>query len=313
MVTDSAFWRRLRGDFEGLQPAQFTLTWSSHLPRNFFKRERLQSQWTWWRFPDESLRARLCAIALRGAKALGYESEDAWFDRLREADFVKLKLAGHSLETQPDGSMLELRDGSIDDVVKQSITLCHVLEADCVESLPKGSFQRVRDDLRQLLPNLLPASGSPKLTESTGAESTSADLAHSASEIATNGSVTGAALKLPVEASERAVQGGFEKTDQSSATEPSGDEPTNTEAGPAMNDANNGRDRRKAVDAYIEEVFRRTGKRINRTDIWKSVHYKSRAEFERWESRWYEKSGKKPNATANRLFTNLLTEKPPLK
>jgi hypothetical protein len=138
MITDSAFWRSLRGDFEGLQPEQFTLTWSSHLPTSL-KGERLQSQWTWWRFPDESLRARLRAIALRGARALGYESEDAWFDRLREADFVKFKLAGHSLERQPDGSMLEPKDGSIDDVVKQSITLCHVLEADCVESSPKGS------------------------------------------------------------------------------------------------------------------------------------------------------------------------------
>jgi hypothetical protein len=175
------------------------------------------------------------------------------------------------------------------------------------------SFQRVGDDLRQLLPNLPPASGSPEPTGSTDAESTSAELAQPASETATNGWVTGAALKPPVEASERAVEGGFEKTDQSSETEPSGDEPTNTEAGPAINDANNGTDRRKAVDAYIKEVFIRTGKRITRTDIWKSLRYTSRAEFERWESRWYEKVGRKPNATANRRFTNFLTEKPHLK
>ena len=150
-------------------------------------------------------------------------------------------------------------------------------------------------------------------TESTGAERARAELVQSAGEIATKGWVTGATQRLPVEASKRAVEVGFEKTGPSSGTEPSGDEPTKTAVGPAMNDANNGRDRRKAVDAYIEEVFRRTGKRITRTDIWKSVNYKSRAEFERWESRWYEKSGKKPNATANRLFTNLLTEKPHLK
>jgi hypothetical protein len=175
------------------------------------------------------------------------------------------------------------------------------------------SFQRVRDDLRQLLPNLPPASGSPEPTESTGTASTSAELTQPASEIATNGWATGAARKLPVEVSERAGEGGFEKTDQSSETELSGDEPTSTEGGPAMNDANNGTDRRKAVDAYIEEVFSRTGKRITRTEIWKSLRYKSRAEFERWESRWYEKVGKKPNATANRRFTNFLTEKPHLK
>jgi hypothetical protein len=71
--------------------------------------------------------------------ALGYHSEDAWFDKLREADFVKFKLSGQCREKQSDGSMLEPRDGSIDDVVKHSITLCHILEADGVRSLPKGS------------------------------------------------------------------------------------------------------------------------------------------------------------------------------
>jgi hypothetical protein len=38
------------------------------------------------------------------------------------------------------------------------------------------------------------------------------------------------------------------KTDQSIETEPSGDEPSSTEAGPAMNDATDETDRRKAVD-----------------------------------------------------------------
>ncbi len=45
----------------------------------------------------------------------------------------------------------------------------------------------------------------------------------------------------------------------------------------------NGADRRAAVDAYIEEILERTGKRITRTDIWKLAGYKSRTEFERWE------------------------------
>jgi hypothetical protein len=139
MTTDSTFWRRLRGDFEGLQPGQFSLIWSSHRPMNLLKRELLQSRWTWWRFPDESLRARLRAIALRGARALGHDSEDAWFDELREADFVKFKFSGQCREKQPDGSMLEPSDGSLDDVLKHSITLCHILEADGAESFPKVS------------------------------------------------------------------------------------------------------------------------------------------------------------------------------
>jgi hypothetical protein len=114
------------------------LIWSSHLPLNH-KGERLQSQWSWWRFPDESQRARLRAIALRGARALGHDSEEAWFDKLREADFVTFKLSGQCLEKQPDGSMLEPSDGPLDDVLKHSITLCHILEADGAESLSKGS------------------------------------------------------------------------------------------------------------------------------------------------------------------------------
>ena len=72
-------------------------------------------------------------------------------------------------------------------------------------------------------------------------------------------------------------------------------------------------DRRAAVEAYIDEVFATTGKRITRTDIWKKAGDKSRAEFERWESHWYEKHGRKPNKAANRRFTRILTEKPHLK
>jgi len=89
----------------------------------------LQSQWSWWRVPDQSLTARLSAIALRGAKALGYDSEDAWYDKLRKAKFTEFKLTGNAREKQPDGSVLDSEFGSIDNVVKESITLCHVLEA----------------------------------------------------------------------------------------------------------------------------------------------------------------------------------------
>lgn len=66
--------------------------------------------------------------------------------------------------------------------------------------------------------------------------------------------------------------------------------------------------RRAAVDAYIEEVFSKTGKRIRRTDIWKRAGYKTRTEFERWE-----RNDPKVNKTANERFTKILSEKPHLK
>jgi hypothetical protein len=138
IAADTTFWRDLREDFEGLQPAMFSLIWSTQLPMSLDD-QLLQSQWTWWHFPDESLRARLRAIALKGARALGGNSEDAWFDALREADFVKFKLSGEALENQPDGSMLESRSGSIRDVVKHSITLCHILETRAAGAFSKAT------------------------------------------------------------------------------------------------------------------------------------------------------------------------------
>lgn len=81
-----------------------------------------------------------------------------------------------------------------------------------------------------------------------------------------------------------------------------------------MNGPNTGpADRRAAIDAYIEQVFKATGKHMTRTDIWKGTGDKSRAEFERWESRWYERRDRKPNKAANLRFTRILTEKPHLK
>jgi hypothetical protein len=82
--------------------------------------------------------------------------------------------------------------------------------------------------------------------------------------------------------------------------------PTELQSGPAA-DSGAG-DRRTAVDAYIEEVFCATGKRITRTDIWKSARYKSRTEFERWE-----RFDKRATKTADQRFTRILSEKPHLK
>jgi hypothetical protein len=71
-------------------------------------------------------------------------------------------------------------------------------------------------------------------------------------------------------------------------------------------------DRRAAVDAYIDEVLKKTGNRIARADIWRTAGYKTRTEFERWESYRYEGDGGKGNKSANRRFTQLLNEKPHL-
>ena len=77
----------------------------------------------------------------------------------------------------------------------------------------------------------------------------------------------------------------------------------------AYSGADSATDRRAAVDAYIDEVFKKTGKRITRTDIWKAARYKSRTEFERWE----RKDSKRPNKTAHQHFTRILSDKPHLK
>jgi hypothetical protein len=68
-------------------------------------------------------------------------------------------------------------------------------------------------------------------------------------------------------------------------------------------------DRRAAVDAYISEVFQRTGKSITRTTIWKKAGYKTRTEFERWE----RDDPDHPNETAHKRFCQILIEKPHLK
>jgi len=66
--------------------------------------------------------------------------------------------------------------------------------------------------------------------------------------------------------------------------------------------------RRKAVEAYIAEVFDKTGKRITRADIWKSARYKDRTDFERWQ-----RNDPRATKSANERFSKLLKEKPHLK
>ncbi len=66
--------------------------------------------------------------------------------------------------------------------------------------------------------------------------------------------------------------------------------------------------RREAVNAYIEEVRSKTGKRLTRSDLWRSQRYKSRTEFERWE-----RNDRRATKAAHEKFTRMLEEKPHLK
>lgn len=63
-----------------------------------------------------------------------------------------------------------------------------------------------------------------------------------------------------------------------------------------------------AVDAYIDEVFQLTNKRITRKDIWKSARYSTRTEFERWQ-----RCDARATRAAHERFTRILAEKPHLK
>jgi hypothetical protein len=112
--------------------------------------------------------------------------------------------------------------------------------------------------------------------------------------------------KLPESESEQ-------HSDGTHGTDPKDQDAARAQAAAAANDGGEWADRRALVDAYIEEVFQKTGNRITRTDIWKATGDKSRTEFERWESYWYEKRSRKTNEAANRRFTRILTEKPHLK
>jgi hypothetical protein len=85
-----------------------------------------------------------------------------------------------------------------------------------------------------------------------------------------------------------------------------------TEESPPVTGPNfgkNGPARRAAVDAYLEEVFKKTNKRIIRKDFWMAASYKARTEFERWE----RDDPKYPNQSADKAFTRVLTQKPHLK
>jgi hypothetical protein len=145
MAIHYACWRRLIDDWESLSAAagqigsvqsrRFMLIWSSQLPVGSHI-EPNQIKWIWLQFPDESLKTRLDALALRGAKELGQDSKEGWFNELRAAPFVQSTITGGSLSASESESEWRL----IDDVVKESITLCHLLEAGC--GAPSSGFPK---------------------------------------------------------------------------------------------------------------------------------------------------------------------------
>lgn len=66
--------------------------------------------------------------------------------------------------------------------------------------------------------------------------------------------------------------------------------------------------RRAAVDAYIEEVWSSRQRRITRSTLWRSVGYKSRSEFERWE-----RCDRRASKAADQKFRAILKDRPHLK
>ena len=67
-------------------------------------------------------------------------------------------------------------------------------------------------------------------------------------------------------------------------------------------------ERRRAVDTYIEEVLKETGKKISRKDFWKAAGYGTPSDFERWQ-----RCDPKTTKAAKLNFARVLREKPHLK
>ena len=99
-MADSAFWRDLRKDFESLRGHDFSIQWSSVPPIHWSTRKPMESQWSWFHYPDESLRVQFEAIATRGAKALGLDSADDWLDQIRLGGFVSFTYTGGGYVTR---------------------------------------------------------------------------------------------------------------------------------------------------------------------------------------------------------------------
>ena len=149
MTVNCDWWRALRRDFERLGSKDCRLIWTS-TPAVGFEDPKFPSpspspsHWTWWRVDDDNMRTRIDALALLGAKSLGGNSEDTWYDRLLAAhrvgaenhrEFGRLGMSGKGWTKDKSGEIVELQSVTLDHVVKDSIALCLLLEAEsmCVE------------------------------------------------------------------------------------------------------------------------------------------------------------------------------------
>jgi hypothetical protein len=129
-----AFWRSLREDFEKLQAAErlqghhFSLIVNLGPLKDMGEPRNVTDYG--WDSPDPGLKTRLSALALRGARGLGYESEYHWYDELSSSESVQFDLRGTEVVVLSEGALPETKWGRIGDVVNESITFCHKLEAE---------------------------------------------------------------------------------------------------------------------------------------------------------------------------------------
>jgi hypothetical protein len=72
----------------------------------------------------------------------------------------------------------------------------------------------------------------------------------------------------------------------------------------AKDDEDKSGSNRARVEAYIEEVLRKKGKRITKKDFWKVAGYGDRTEFLRWQ----RADSKHPNEAAKKTFERVLRE-----
>jgi hypothetical protein len=159
MPSDSATWRSIREDLEGLPPADWTKSWSLLPPAVDGK--QLHSQWVWFYPTDPSLCARVDAILLKAATARCYRSEDQLLDELRFADFVRFKVTGEVPAKLPDGTAVAAPCGLLKNVVNHLITRCHQLEAGdvlkpIITRLPREAAARIDAAMAVFLHNFWP-------------------------------------------------------------------------------------------------------------------------------------------------------------